>query len=129
VSQRLYHNCTVANLYVSHQVRRPAGVERLVRFKFTSPQLRAGSPGSSKHPKAKAERVMLYLAQPTVADFEQDAIKVRLYPGGLVAVLLVDDHECGLSCSDSASLFTRLVVWDWYQCAGLGVGQVARDND
>jgi hypothetical protein len=110
-------------------VRLPTGVEKLVRFKFTSPQLRAALPGSSKHPKAKAERVSLSLPGPTVADFKEDSITVRLYPGGLVVVLLVDDHECGLSCSHSVSPITRLVVWDWYQSAGLGVSQVVSTAD
>ena len=97
---------------------------KLVRARFMSPSLAGNPDGSSpKHPDAKFERVTIHIADNIPINTDHEPIKMRLYPGGLAAVLLAGGHDCGAKCSDSTLPSTRLVVFDWHRTTGLGVSE------
>jgi len=97
---------------------------KLVRARFMSASLAGNPDGSSpKHPDAKFERVTVHVADNIRINTDHEPIKMRLYPGGLAAVLLAGAHDCGAKCSDSTLPSTRLVVFNWHNTTGLGVSE------
>jgi hypothetical protein len=96
---------------------------KVIRANFAS---LAGNPdgSSSKHPDAKVQRVTLHIAENVHTGTDNEPIKIRLYPGGLAAVLLTGGHDCGTKCRDSTlppEPVTRLVIFNWHSNTGLGV--------
>lgn len=103
---------------------------KLVRARFMSPSLAGNPDGSSpKHPDAKFERVTVHVADNIRINTDHEPVKMRLYPGGLTAVLLAGGHDCGAKCSDSTLPSTRLVVFNWHSTTGLGVSGASRAGE
>ena len=70
------------------------------------------------HPDSKRRDLTIYISDLGRTDSEIENIKVRLYPGGMAAVLMLDSHDCK---TRSAGASTRIVVYNWHRSAGLGV--------
>lgn len=76
--------------------------------------------GPIQHVQARFHSISLHLPRYPGREFE--SYQLRLYPGGLAAVLL-HGHTCWRGCdrtSPGASSI-RIVVFDWYRGLGLGV--------
>ena len=70
------------------------------------------------HPDAKRPDLTIFIPDPGRMDSEIENIKVRLYPGGMAAVLMLGSHDCKTRCAGAS---TRIVVYNWHRSAGLGV--------
>jgi hypothetical protein len=73
-----------------------------------------------KHPDAVKQTFELYLTDAPTGDSDEIPIKVRLYPGGIMAVL-VGDHACASTCSDERNM--RILFIDWHHGCIIGVSE------
>ena len=97
-------------------------------MKFCSISDCAQNDVSVKHPDIGLgfDRISAFVPDTGSPDSESLVLgKLRLYPGGLAALLLVGNHRCGpTSCGESGLpliMSTRLVLFNWQRGTALGV--------
>jgi hypothetical protein len=94
---------------------------KLFKAKFSSPHPEGDEEVTApKHPDAVEQTFQLYLTDAPSDDSDDIPIKVRLYPGGIMAVL-VGDHACASTCSDERNM--RILIIDWHHTCIIGVSE------
>jgi len=76
------------------------------------------------HQDAKVKSVRFVTRSELGQSQKLEDIKIRLYPGGLMAVLLVKAHDCTSCESLRSSLSASIIVYNWHHGKVIGVSVI-----